>query len=96
MAILGGERLVRHDVGVSVTQPLGHIAGGQVIQRLIGEHTHLDIHQCHINMATNAAIAALIKRGEYRIGRIQPGKNIGKRDAALHWPAARFVIGLAG
>ena len=83
MSIGRGKGLVGHDVGVCITQTLGHLARRQVVQRLIGQHAHLHIHECQIDMAAFATVAALVEGRQHRVGRIQAGKNIGNGDPHL-------------
>ena len=77
------KHLIGHDIGVGIPQTLRHLAGTQVIHRLIGHHGGRDIHQCHINVLPLARHRALVHRRQNRRSGINSGENIRKGDPHL-------------
>src|SRR5262249_2461243 len=92
VAVSHGKNLIRHDVRVSVADALRRHTGGEIVERLIGEHPDLRVEQRRVDEAAAFGLLALGKPGEDADDGIDPGKNVGDRHAG----AGRLAIGRPG
>ena len=86
------ERLIGGNVGVDISRSCRVVARGQIVERLIGQHTHHAIEQSDINVLTASGLLALGKGGLYAYHAVKPCKNIGKGDTYF----LRRTVRLAG
>ena len=81
---------------MGVAEPTGRDAGGEVIHRLVREAGDLHVEQRQIDVLTFAGPVARGERRLHRVGRVQPGQDVGQRDADFHRAAAGFNVGPPG
>ncbi len=74
----------------------GRLATRQVVRIHVGQHGHLHIEQCHVDVLAFARSVAVRERREHGDGRIHAGHQVGDRDAGLLRAAARLAVALAG
>ena len=77
---------------MGVAEPARRPARDEIVQRLVGEHADLAVHQRHVDMAADAGDGAARERGLDRHDRIEAGEDVGEGDADLLRPAG----GIAG
>ena len=81
VAVGDREHLIGHDVGMRVADALGHLAGGEIVQALVGQHADGGIDQRGVDVAALAGALALRQRGEDADHRIDAGEDVGHRHA---------------
>ena len=75
-----------------VAGALRHLAGDQIVQRLIGQHADLGVDQRGVDIGALAGLLALHERGENADDRIDAGDDVGDRNA----DALRLAVRRAG
>src|SRR3546814_14274878 len=66
VAVGTGHHLVGHDVGMLAALALGDLAGGQVVEALVGEPGDLGVEQAEVDALAEAGHAAIVQRSEER------------------------------
>ncbi|MNJ55914.1 hypothetical protein D3C77_514340 [compost metagenome] len=79
-----------------IAQTPGRCAGSQVVHRLVGQTSHLDIEQRHIDMLATAIMITMGEGGQNRHGGIQTGKDIGQCHTHLDRPGTFITLRTAG
>ena len=64
VAVGDRENLIGHDIGVRIADALGHLAGNEIIERLVRQHADGGIDQRGVNIAASAGLLALRQRGQ--------------------------------
>ena len=75
------EYLVRHDVRVGIADALGHLAGDEIVERLVGEDPDLAVDERRVHEAAASGPLALGERGENSDRGINSGEDIRHRHA---------------
>src|SRR3546814_12914758 len=71
---------------------LGDLAGGQVVEALVGEPGDLGVEQAEVDALAEAGHAAIVQRRQDRAYRVHAAHDVGDADADLH----RLAVRLAG
>src|SRR4029078_5457895 len=76
-AILRGEGLVGHDIGMGIAQALRRLAADQEIERLVGKHRNLGIEQSEVEILPLAGLVAVVEGVENADRGIKAGEHVG-------------------
>ncbi len=91
-AVRTGEHLVGHQIGVSVAEPARRRPGGEVVHALVRGHRDRGVEKRQVDLLAPPGAVALGEGGLHRDHPVEPGEEIGDRDARLH----RLPVGLSG
>ncbi len=91
-AVLHRQHFVGRDIHMGIAHLNRRIAGNQIVEVLVAEYGNLRVEQRHVDMLALAGCFRMAQGGLYRDHRIQPGEDVGDRDAHL----LRLAAGLAG
>ena len=92
VAVGDRKHLIGRDVGVRVAHAVRHLAGDQIIERLVGKDGDGRVDERGIDIAATPGFLPPRQRGENADHRIDAGENIGHRHAG----AQRLAVGIAG
>ncbi|MNT17591.1 hypothetical protein D3C72_1527470 [compost metagenome] len=71
-------------------------AGSQVVHRLVGQASDLNVEQGHIDMLATAIMVTMGEGGQNRHGGVQPGEDIGQCHTDLHRSGAFLTFRAPG
>jgi hypothetical protein len=79
-----------------VADPLRHLAGREIVHRLVGEERDLRVEQREIEVLAYAGFGAMRDRGAHRDAGVHAGHHVDDRHPDALRSAARQVVALAG
>ena len=82
------KHLIRHDVGVGIARPCGHLVAHEVVGAHICQHRHLYIQQGHVQVLTFAGTFGMAQRRQNRHRGVHAGEQVGHSHAYFLGAAA--------
>ena len=70
VAVAGGEDVLRLDVGMGIAGAARHLAGDQIVHRLVGEARHADVEHGDVDVVAAAGLVAARERRQHRDRRV--------------------------
>ena len=89
------KHLVGHDVLVGVADAARHLAADQVVGAQVGQHGHLGVEQCHVDLLAFAGFLGMTQRRQNTHRGVHAGHQVGHGHADFLRPTAQ-VVALAG